>query len=785
MPPLRYGGVSFLISLDDLALVSFQLAIVQVFWLLLDTTAFVQKCLCQIEVRPVLLWVDAQICLVVCLLDVLNGVLASQGAVMEKRRHEGVLKCLYPIRVILAVPAVLIYGYIVLLWTVTKLENVFGRSLLNSLPAYGCEEEAYLHGWGPGDIGIFGAVLAAGLVLLRLGLALLLGLPLAMMILAPRDAHLAMGRGLGFRALRLAGCADVVLQPLVKVINDVCGDGTADIATPSDLAFGLMLLAARQQQGLLATVEEDEPGSSDADASELESGAIGSRSWLASAQRASTIAGVRGRPLPLRASSASDVAALRETVLRAPCAIAIYGVAIDLLDQSVLPGTTWLSAPRALRALKRSFCGAPAEPAGYEVIADAAVDADCCGGLNERALRHVLADAARRLGSSEPELLWATWENRGPGTSPPLALLLDEERRQVLIAVRGTMDIKDTIADLGAEPVFFDPLGEAGPECAREPPFRDSRDFFVHSTMLKCAEDALARLQENGLLADVLAPGQRAHGWEVVCLGHSLGAGVACLLALMLRGGALGAPASNARCIGFEPPGGLVSWRLAHSTARLGFLAAVCANDLVCRLSVRSVQEIREYVLDELAACDRSKLQLALLGWSNVLAALSSWCSGSGRVRRLCCCPVRAFARLLLRCAGGPLQHDATESREHCMDASTTNIAGRKGHARLRTQLNQPSADAHFFSELWPAGRILYFRPAAYEWWCGGFYELATRWVAEWVQPEDLHEIIVSSRSLELHFPNIIRFAYASAAAELGAIAEDASSEVSESEASE
>lgn len=72
----------------------------------------------------------------------------------------------------------------------------------------------------------------------------------------------------------------------------------------------------------------------------------------------------------------------------------------------------------------------------------------------------------------------ATWENRGAGTSPPLAVFLDHETRSVVVAVRGTMDAKDCIADLTASPAFFDPLGMAAEGASRLPPFNDAEGVF-------------------------------------------------------------------------------------------------------------------------------------------------------------------------------------------------------------------------------------------------------------------------------------------------------------------
>merc|ERR1712087_891417 len=74
-----------------------------------------------------------------------------------------------------------------------------------------------------------------------------------------------------------------------------------------------------------------------------------------------------------------------------------------------------------------------------------------------------------------------------------------------------------------------------------------------------------------------------------------------------------------------------------------------------------------------------------------------------------------------------------------------------------------------FFNELWAPGSIVYFKPVSQSWWCCGLYQVSNQWTAEWAEPEDLHELIISLRSVEMHFPNLLRDAYRSAATRLGA----------------
>lgn len=273
--------------------------------------------------------------------------------------------------------------------------------------------------------------------------------------------------------------------------------------------------------------------------------------------------------------------------------------------------------------------------------------------------------------------------------------------------------------------------------------------------MLHCAEDALDRLEEAGVLQEVLAPGGRAHGWRVVCCGHSLGAGVSWIIAMLLR-----RTVPNVHYVGFEPPGGLASPSLARVAQKLGWVAAVCANDWIARLSIRNVQSTRERVLDAIVKCQHSKLGILILVLSGMVSSLRPTCA--------CITLLRKPLVQMLQClAGGPLMEvsDVDCDEEPCEFRSKMSIL-------RRTRAIENSDGSKLFPRLWPAGNIVYFRPVAQQELCGGWYQHDTQWVAEWVQPADLDEIIISFKSVEYHFPNILKYAYSQAAVGLGAIAE-------------
>ena len=80
-------------------------------------------------------------------------------------------------------------------------------------------------------------------------------------------------------------------------------------------------------------------------------------------------------------------------------------------------------------------------------------------------------------------------------------------------------------------------------------------------------------------------------GWGLVITGHSLGAGVAALMALLLRG-----RYPQVTCWAFAPPGGLMSPALAKAIAPL-CTSFVCGDDIVPRLTLSNLERLRDQVV--------------------------------------------------------------------------------------------------------------------------------------------------------------------------------------------
>merc|ERR1711871_173339 len=106
----------------------------------------------------------------------------------------------------------------------------------------------------------------------------------------------------------------------------------------------------------------------------------------------------------------------------------------------------------------------------------------------------------------------------------------------------GSLSFKDCITDITCKPERFDPLGLSQDEGEEE--------FSVHAGMLMCMQDMKMQLSQWGTLTEAFRPGGKAYGYNIVCTGHSLGAGIAVLLALDLRA----TYGDAVRYVGYEPP---------------------------------------------------------------------------------------------------------------------------------------------------------------------------------------------------------------------------------------
>ncbi|XP_072312392.1 diacylglycerol lipase-beta isoform X2 [Eucyclogobius newberryi] len=174
----------------------------------------------------------------------------------------------------------------------------------------------------------------------------------------------------------------------------------------------------------------------------------------------------------------------------------------------------------------------------------------------------------------------------------PFFVALDHARGAVLVAVRGTLSLKDVLTDLSAD-------------CENLPLEGVSGACYAHKGMCQAAGYIYKKLVNDGILTQAFSI---APEYKLVIVGHSLGAGTAALLAVMLKNSF-----PTLKCYAFSPPGGLVSKALADYTKDF-VISVVLGKDLVPRLSLPNMEDLKRRILKIVSNCNKPKYRILLQG---------------------------------------------------------------------------------------------------------------------------------------------------------------------------
>lgn len=219
------------------------------------------------------------------------------------------------------------------------------------------------------------------------------------------------------------------------------------------------------------------------------------------------------------------------------------------------------------------------------------------------------------------------------GESVPYTISVDHDRRAVVVACRGTLSIPDIVTDLMCEPESLSLPG-------RQFGF-DGAGHYAHGGMLGVAMRIRVDIEQQQILhrlvaeTDVDSEGARqggatsivedpaagqgmyeseafvnerelrelgSRGYELLVVGHSLGAGIASILALLLR-----EKFPRVRALAYSPPGCIFSREMADRSASW-CTSLVPGKDAVCRLSWHSCKVLRGQLLDVLRRCKTNKV---------------------------------------------------------------------------------------------------------------------------------------------------------------------------------
>ncbi|XP_030873433.1 sn1-specific diacylglycerol lipase beta isoform X4 [Leptonychotes weddellii] len=144
----------------------------------------------------------------------------------------------------------------------------------------------------------------------------------------------------------------------------------------------------------------------------------------------------------------------------------------------------------------------------------------------------------------------------------PFLVALDHRKESVVVAVRGTMSLQDILTDLSAENETLNL------ECGVQ-------DCSAHKGISQAARYVYQRLVNDGILSQAFSI---APEYRLVVVGHSLGAGAAALLAIMLR-----SAYPQVRCYAFSPPRGLLSKSL-YEYSKNFIVSLVLGKDVIPRI---------------------------------------------------------------------------------------------------------------------------------------------------------------------------------------------------------
>ena len=318
---------------------------------------------------------------------------------------------------------------------------------------------------------------------------------------------------------------------------------------------------------------------------------------------------------------------------------------------------------------------------------------------------------------NEADIIYASFEN--DLYRVPFVVILDHSCEVVVVAIRGTLSIQDIITDMVAAP--------------HQIKLPNQPKFNVHKGMYHTASWIRDEL-DGGILSEAFS---KVPSYKLVIVGHSLGSGCACLLAMLLK-----EQYDDLKCFCFSPTGSLLNADAAAFSQ--SFVTSVTlGQDLIARLNIHTASTLNEDVIRVLKKCQKPKYRILLEG---LLETLGKCC---GR-------------HVLFKEDDSSHSHEGTidntndvspllitDSESHAYESFHTDSEGENNGA-----LSQSSAGAFVPScQLYPPGRIIHLVDTMET--RGGFFNervLEPRWVSS----SSFLRIVVSPDMVRDHFPDVI-----------------------------
>ncbi|XP_052783636.1 diacylglycerol lipase-beta-like isoform X1 [Mya arenaria] len=320
------------------------------------------------------------------------------------------------------------------------------------------------------------------------------------------------------------------------------------------------------------------------------------------------------------------------------------------------------------------------------------------------------ASIHKTTGTYPDDIVYASFHNKI--YEIPFFVSIDRKHNAVVVAVRGTLSLKDVITDLTAECDSLD--------------IEDLEDCKAHRGILQAAKYVQETLDKHRILENAFDIAQE--GAQLVITGHSLGAGSASLLAILLK-----PKYPDLICFAFSPSGGLMSLH-ASEYCRDFVCSVVLGRDIIPRLGIHTMERLKAQLLRAVQASDMPKYQLLASGVWQMFCGL-----------------------------GEPSPPPSEETEVHTPLISDTHPT--PSYARHQPDLQpKPIGVAAGIAErqreqrllthtwMYPPGHILQIIEASEKVSCCGEPD----YEAVWSQPEEYKEVLVSPKMLSDHMPDAV-----------------------------
>lgn len=306
----------------------------------------------------------------------------------------------------------------------------------------------------------------------------------------------------------------------------------------------------------------------------------------------------------------------------------------------------------------------------------------------------------------------------------PYVVALDHPWKSVVIAIRGTLSMESVLADIAIRPEDLTSVGA-------KHGFDGDRKY-CHRGILRSSEWIYADLVKHGKLKE-LFDGEYKN-YRLVVVGHSLGAGCAAMLSVMLR------PVyPNLRCLAFGVPGSVFSENLAEECSSW-LTSYVLDADVIPRLAIRQFEVLRDGVLGMICRIKVPKCDVFSLEKSS------------------------SKDRAELADARKRILYDEDEVPDSEFKRQLEKFFC------FQDELKQKSETSGHYIDLFPPGKIIQLfrtrnqgRRAFSRFLSVSSSEGTdtrgneTSYVARWIQRTDLHQIILSSHMINDHEPGNMR----------------------------